>query len=220
MSRLRKALGREHPPRVAIVAAQLAARRRPRYLEIGVHTGVLFLHVRASAKVAVDPEPRIPELKRLLHPNTVLRGRVIRATSDQFFTALPRGKHFDVVFIDGHHSFDQSSRDIANSLSNLRPGGVVLVHDCNPPTEAAASPDPAGAGEGPWCGDVWKAIAHLRATRSDLRVRVLDTDCGVGVIDRGESETIELDAAQLATMTYADLDADRERLLGLTPWRG
>jgi hypothetical protein len=40
---------------VGIVAAQLAARRRPRYLEIGVHTGVLFLHVRASAKVGVDP---------------------------------------------------------------------------------------------------------------------------------------------------------------------
>ncbi len=219
MSGLRKALGREHPPRVAIVAAHLAARRSPRYLEIGVHTGVLFLHVRAAAKVGVDPDPQIPELKRILHPNTVLRGRVIRATSDQFFTALSRGQHFDVVFVDGHHSFDQSSRDIANSLTNLRPSGVVLVHDCNPPTEAAASPDPALAGDGPWCGDVWKAIANLRATRADLRVRVLDTDCGIGVIERGESETIDLDPARLATMTYADLAADRERLLGLTPWR-
>ncbi len=204
---------------MGIVAAQLAARRSPRYLEIGVHTGVVFLHVRAAAKVAVDPNPRLSELKRLLHPNTVLRGRVIRATSDQFFTALSRGQHFDVVFIDGDHSFDQSARDIANALSNLRPGGVILVHDCDPPTAEAASPDPADAGDGPWCGDVWKAIVQLRATRSDLRVRVLDTDCGVGVIERGEAETIDLDPSRLPEMTYADLRADRERLLGLVPLR-
>jgi predicted O-methyltransferase YrrM len=211
-------LGRPHPPRVEIVASELAARRGARYLEIGVHTGVVFLHVRASAKVAVDPNPQIPELKRVLHPNTVTRGRVIRSTSDQFFTALPRGQHFDVVFIDGDHSFDQSSRDIANSLSNLRPGGVILVHDCDPPTAAAASPNPLHAGNGPWCGDVWKAIVQLRATRADLRVRVLDTDNGVGVIERGESETIPVDPAALREMTYEDLQADRERLLGLTPW--
>jgi predicted O-methyltransferase YrrM len=218
VSWLRQALGREHPPRVAIVAAQLAARRQPRYLEIGVHTGVVFLHVRAAAKVAVDPDPQIPELKRLLHPNTVLRGRVIRATSDHFFTALARGQHFDVVFIDGHHSFDQSARDIANALSNLRPDGVILVHDCDPPTAESASPDPLDAGDGPWCGDVWKAIVQLRATRDDLRVNVLDTDCGVAVIRRGESETIDFDVARLPAMTYAEMRADRQRLLGLTPW--
>ena len=203
---------------MGIVAAQLAARRRPRYLEIGVHTGVLFLHVRAATKVAVDPNPQIPELKRILHPNTVMRGRVIRATSDQFFAALPAGEHFDVVFIDGDHSFAQSLHDIENALAHLRRGGVILVHDCLPPTAAAANPDPAKAGDGPWCGDVWKAIAHLRATRSDLRVSVLDTDCGVGVIERGESEPIELDPGELKAMTYEDLFADRTRLLGLTPF--
>ena len=211
-------LGREHPPRVAIVAAQLAARRRPRYLEIGVHTGVLFLHVRASTKVAVDPNPQIPPLRWALHPNSVTRGRIIRATSDVFFAALTPGGHFDVIFIDGDHSFHQSLRDVENSLAMLAGGGVILVHDCDPPTAAAASADPEDAGTGPWCGDVWKTIAHLRATRSDLRVRVLDTDCGIGVIERGESEPIDLDPTLLPLMDYNDLFADRTRLLGLTPW--
>jgi predicted O-methyltransferase YrrM len=218
VNRLRQTLGREHPPRVAIVAAQLAARRRPRYLEIGVHTGVLFLHVRATAKVAVDPNPQIPALKWALHPNSVTRGRIIRATSDVFFAALTPGGHFDVVFVDGDHSFDQSLRDVEHALAVLDKGGVVLVHDCNPPTPAAASPDPGGAGDGPWCGDVWKTIVHLRATRPDLRVRVLDTDCGVAVIERGRSEPINLDPALLPLMDYDDLFADRTRLLGLTPW--
>ena len=43
---------------------------------------------------------------------------------------------------------------------------------------------------------------------------MLDTDCGIGVIERGESETIEIDAS-VAEMTYEDLAADRARLLGL-----
>jgi SAM-dependent methyltransferase len=203
---------------VPIVATELARRRRPRYLEIGVHTGVLFLHVRASAKVAVDPNPQIPPLKWALHPNSVMRGRIIGATSDVYFAALTPGGHFDVIFIDGDHRFEQSLRDVENSLKILAPGGVILVHDCSPPTEAAASPDPLDAGDGPWCGDVWKTIAHLRAQRDDLRVRVLDTDCGVGVIERGESETIDLGPTPLAEMDYQDLNADRTRLLALTPW--
>jgi hypothetical protein len=218
MNSLRQVLGRPHPPRVAIVSAALRSRRRPRYLEIGVHTGVLFMHVRATAKVGVDPNPKIPPLKWALHPNSVTRGRIIQTTSDVFFKALSAGGHFDVIFIDGDHSFEQSLRDVENALGVLDRGGVILVHDCNPPTEAAASPDPLGAGGGPWCGDVWKTIAHLRATRSDLRVHVLDTDCGIGVIERGDGETIELDPGELSEMTYEDLRADRTRLLGLTPW--
>ena len=174
--------------------------------------------MRATAKVAVDPSPQIPPLRKSLHPNTVTRGRVIRATSDVFFAALRPGRHFDVVFIDGDHSFDQSLRDVENALGVLDVGGVVLVHDCNPPTAEAASPDPTAAGEGPWCGDVWKTIVHLRATRPDLRVSVLDTDCGVGIIERGESEPLDLEPAELKAMTYQDLFADRTRLLGLTPW--
>jgi hypothetical protein len=205
---------------VAIVAAELRSRRKPRYLEIGVHTGVLFLHVRATAKVGVDPNPQIPAIRWALHPNSVTRGRIIQATSDVFFAALTPGGHFDVIFIDGDHSFDQSLRDVDNSLTMLANGGVILLHDCNPPSAAAASPDPAGAGDGPWCGDVWKTIAHLRATRDDLRVRVLDTDCGVGVIERGESELIDLDPTKLDDWDYQDLFADRTRLLGLVPWRG
>ena len=49
-------------------------------------------------------------------------------------------------------------------------------------------------------------------------MRVLDTDCGVGVIERGESETIDLGPTPVAEMDYQDLYADRTRLLGLTPW--
>ena len=179
---LRRLIGREHPARVAIVAAELRRRRRPRYLEIGVNTGVLFLHVRAWRKTGVDPFAAVPLNKRLLHPNTLFRGRLLHTSSDEFFASLAPNERFDIVFVDGDHRFEQSLRDVEHALDHLVDDGVVLVHDCDPPTRQAASPDPRDAAGGPWCGEVWKTIVTLRATRSDLSVEVIDADFGVGVI--------------------------------------
>jgi hypothetical protein len=212
---LRAALGRELPPRVEIVAGELARFARPRYLEIGIETGIVFLHVRGRRKVGVDPAPRVPRWKWFLHPNTVLRGSLFAVTSDRFFAGLDPRVRFDVVFVDGDHGFGQSLRDAEHAIAHLSPDGAVVVHDCNPPSAAAASPDSSVAGGGPWCGEVWKTIVHLRASREDIEAEVIDTDFGVGVIRRGDGPTLDLDPAEVERMTYADLDADRERLLGL-----
>ena len=214
MSRLRKALGREHPPRVAIVAGELAARQRPRYLEVGVDTGVVFLHVRAALKVAVDPQPRIARWKLAAHPNALLRGTIVPTTSDAYFAGLADDVRFDVVFVDGDHSFGQARRDIDHALERLADGGVVLVHDCDPPTATAAGPEPPGAAGGPWCGETWKAIAMLRATREDLTATVLAIDCGVGRIERRPSELSGIDPATITGLGFDDLRADRQRLIG------
>lgn len=218
MLSVRSSLGRQpHPPRVGVVRDELRRFRRPRYLEIGVHAGLLFLHVRAHSKVAVDPVPRIARWRWLAHPNTALRGRLLRMTSDAFFSDLDRGTRFDVVFVDGHHTREQALRDIEGGLAHLSADGVVLVHDCNPTNPAAASRDSADAAGGGWCGDVWKAIVELRATRSDLSVRTLDCDFGIGVVRRRPSTPLALEPAAIEAMTYADLERDRAHLLGLCP---
>jgi SAM-dependent methyltransferase len=211
----RAALDWPPPPRVAIIRRELRRFRRPRYLEIGVHRGAVFLRVRAWRKVGVDPAPKIPRWKWLTHPNAVLRGEVEEATSNAFFAKLDAEERFDVVFIDGYHSHRQALRDIESALRHLGAEGVILVHDCNPPTAATAGPDPV-EGEFLWCGEVWKAIVELRATRPDLRIATIDADFGVGVVRRGTSTPLDLDPSAIASMTYEDLDADRERLLGLT----
>jgi hypothetical protein len=215
LNTLRKVLRRGHPPRVGIVAAELARFERPRYLEIGVNTGVLFLHVRAARKVGVDPAASVPRWKWLSHPNSLLRGRLVRSTSDEFFAGLDPEERFDVVFVDGDHRYEQSLRDVENALAHLSENGVILIHDCDPPTAAAASPDPAESAGGPWCGDVFRTIVHLRATRDDLRIETLDTDFGIGVVRRGEGRSLDLDPAAIEAMTFDEFAADRERLLGL-----
>ena len=212
MSAVRSLLGRPLPPRVGIVQRELDRFRRPRYLEIGVNVGVLFLHVRARRKVGVDPVPRIPAWKRLAHANTALRGELLPMTSDEYFAST--GETFDVVFVDGLHTFEQSLRDVENALEHLGPDGVVLVHDCNPADAVAGGPDPEATGTEGWNGEVWKTIVHLRATRSDLDVSVLDTDFGVGVVRRGQNRS-GLGAIDAGALTFEELAARREELLGL-----
>ena len=45
-----------------------------------------------------------------------------------------------MIFIDGDHSFEQSRRDVEHALAHLAPEGVILVHDCNPPTAGVGEP--------------------------------------------------------------------------------
>ncbi|POY06125.1 biotin carboxyl carrier protein, partial [Mycobacterium kansasii] len=69
-----------------------------------------------------------------------------------------------------------------------------------------------------WSGDVWKAIVYIRSLRHDLRVTVLDCDRGVGVIRRAPSESrLSYSQKEIEALNYADLAADRERLLNLKP---
>ena len=212
---IRSALGRPHPERVAVVAAELARRRPARYLELGVGSGVVFLHVRAYRKVGVDPVSSVPRWKWFLHPNSLIRGSFFRTTSQRFFDALDPVARFDVVFVDGDHSYEGSLRDVDRALPHLADDGVILLHDCNPPSRESASPNSADARGGPWCGEVYKTIIELRASRPELAVETLDTDFGIGIVRRGHGESLDLAPQAIAALGYDDLDRDRERLLGL-----
>jgi hypothetical protein len=211
--------------RIDVVRAALAAAGGS-YLELGVRDGACFHAVQAPTMVAVDPRFAfsVPWRSRLARLRRGRTGRLyFPLTSDAFFARHARRlAPFGVVFVDGLHTYDQAHRDVVNALAVLLPRGVVVVHDCNPVTAAAAAPtleqaarQPGYGGE--WNGDVYKAIAHLR-TREDLRVHVLDCDHGVGLVTRGApAERLDLTPAQIEQLTYEDLDADRARLLGLRP---
>ena len=211
------------PPRTRLLQAQLDRSSGRRYLEIGVGDGGVFLHLAARRKTAVDPKG-LSWGRRLRHPASIARGRVHALRSDEFFARLDPAESFDVSFVDGYHTWDQALRDVENCLRHSPGDGVVVMHDCNPANEPASLRDPAEAagrpdGDGSWCGDVWKAVVILRASREDLEVEVIDTDFGLGVVRKRHSETIPLDPRRVPEMSYQDLDEDRERLLGLRPAR-
>lgn len=161
------------------------------YLEIGVRDARNFKGVVAVEKDGVDPAGNCN------YP----------ITSDAFFKQLSPAKLYDLIFIDGLHLKDQVLRDVYNSLHHLSAGGTIVMHDCNPVSQKAASPiQRAGA----WNGTVWEAWAELRMSRSDLEMCVVNTDHGCGIIRRGSQITIPVEKIE-----YSLLENNRKSLLNL-----
>ena len=130
--------------RIDILRRLAEALNARHYLEIGVSKGESFFPLRIPRKVAVDPNPRLSWRKKLRNcvrnPHNLFN-RYHLVTSDAYFAAVPPpAGGFDLAFIDGLHTYEQALKDALNALNALKPGGVVALHDCNPPHEAAAYP--------------------------------------------------------------------------------
>ena len=176
------------------------------YLEIGVEGGHCLAAVHAPFKVGIDPSPAIDAPR--------LAGALIdQGASDDFFRCVRAPGLFDLVFIDGLHQHEQVYRDVIHSLVCLSPRGTIVLHDCNPTTEAMQCVPQT---QGEWTGDCWKAIARLRMTRDDLKVSVLDTDYGLGVVRRGWATPL-IFPKSWDELTWGDLELHRQILLGLVP---
>lgn len=130
-----------------------------KYLEIGCHDDEVFKFIDIK-KIGVDP----------------ISGGNFRGTSDEFFRR--NDKNFDCVFIDGLHEYEQVKKDINNSLKYLNHNGIVILHDCLPPT---INHQRVPRTRYTWNGDVWKAIVEAR-TKIDLDTYTVLADQGIGLI--------------------------------------
>jgi hypothetical protein len=219
--------------RIKAVQRALDKRLKPVYLEIGVSRGFAFRRIVADQKIAVDPAFKLSARTRRLADEKARATHYFEMTSDAFFaneSAFLEQHHVDVALIDGLHTYEQVVRDVENTLRFLRDDGVIFLHDCNPAIEligrrAETWEDFVAQQKGPlvigiWSGDVWKSIVYLRSMRRDLKVAVLKCDTGVGVVRKGSPDTrLAYSPEQIEALSYADLAADRKRLLNLRPPR-
>lgn len=203
------------------------------YLEIGVSDGECFCAVSAPIKIGVDPIAPSPAVLEETRQSGVT---YCALPSDEFFRGPARGlltAGVDVAFIDGLHTWHQAYRDCRNVLRYLSPEGVILLHDCLPRNEqeatVAASHSHAAELNGPgwngvWTGDVWRVIVTLRTYHTDLSAHVLWCDHGIGLVRRTRRPSRHpLAEMDISGLTFADLRADKRRLLGLArpaylPW--
>jgi SAM-dependent methyltransferase len=162
------------------------------YLEIGVSGGENFQTIRCENKVGVDPE--------LTSPATIF------LTSDEFFKQ--NKDTFDVIFVDGLHHADQVLRDITHSLKILNEGGYIVCHDMNPEKEEHQIIPFTG---GTWNGNCWEAFVQLRQERSDLKMCVVNTDHGCGIIQKGKQELLEINKK----VNYKNFNKNRKQWLNL-----
>jgi len=152
------------------------------YLEIGVeHGSTLQLAVHSQLVCGVDPVPR--RIPHRLPAGT----RLFHVTSDAFFASDVPGELFgsaplDLAFIDGMHLFEFTLRDFANVERWCHAGSTVVLHDCLPVAEVAASRERRTSF---WVGDCWKALECLLRERPGLRISIVPCyPSGLVVIQR------------------------------------
>ncbi|MGR3542029.1 MAG: class I SAM-dependent methyltransferase [Hasllibacter sp.] len=130
------------------------------YLEIGCDANQLFSSLPLGDKTGVDP----------------VSGGTRRMTSDAFFAGNDRT--FDLVFLDGLHTYEQLRRDVGNALRVTRPGGWIGIHDLVPLNWKQAHVPRLQLG---WNGDVWKVGVEL-ARSEGIPFHIVMIDHGVGLI--------------------------------------
>lgn len=153
--------------RIAVVNLLLRHFTTPTYLEIGCASNALFSSVPVKHKIGVDPA----------------QGGTHRMPSDAFFEH--NTETFDVIFIDGLHTYDQVRRDVLNALACVRPGGWIALHDMLPRTWIEHHVPMVTQGD--WTGDVWKVAIELAKTPG-IRFHIVQIDHGVGVIEVLDSQ--------------------------------
>jgi SAM-dependent methyltransferase len=144
---------------------------KPRYLEIGVHDGGTFFAVKADAKVAVDPQFLFDvDGAKLKHPSAQFHS----VESDAYFGGvIAADERFDVIYLDGLHTVEQTLRDFCNAIEFLKEGGVIVIDDVVPNSYHASLPDRAvtrqvrdklypGDKDDSWMGDVYRLLFFIQ----------------------------------------------------------
>lgn len=166
------------------------------YLEIGVQNpNNNFNKIQVEDKVGVDPDPKAKA--------------TYESESDFYFETLNKqeegnDKVFDLVFIDGLHHADQVKKDIQNAWNCLMPGGVIVVHDCNPDSERLTH---VPRDNKIWNGNVYVTISQITSPY----FFTVDFDEGCCVIRKGR-DPLEFHEQEISWGTF---DTGRRSLLNL-----
>jgi len=166
--------------RIELIKYMIENKNYKKYLEIGCHNDEVFNKISIE-KIGVDP----------------VSGGNFRGTSDEFFKK--NKSNFDCIFIDGLHEYKQVKRDILNSIKFLENDGIIILHDCLPPSiDHQRVPRTRYT----WNGDVWKAIAEVR-TWSHVDTYTILSDQGLGIIQKKyNSDILNLKITNFDKLSY------------------
>ena len=168
------------------------------YLEIGTFKNELFDHIKCKKKIGVDPAS----------------GENIRKTSDQFFQN--NIDKFDLIFIDGLHTYQQVKKDINNSINALNSNGIILLHDCFPRDYYYQAVPRSQIN---WNGDTWKAFVEIRSKKK-FDSYCLNADEGIGVILKKDNKNLlNLNLNDFSKLKYRDYFDNYKNYLNLVEYK-
>ena len=165
------------------------------YLEIGVGDAQFFNSIPLKNKIGVDPNGK---------GNCHL-------TSDNFFRK--NKLFFNVIFIDGLHTYEQCSRDLINSLKFLknnikknkegRSNGIIFIHDLLPRNHHECKIYQLG--------DVWKVAVELSQS-NNLEFKIVNIDRGLGILKLKKNYSYIRDK-NLINLNFNDFHSKYHKLL-------
>ncbi len=139
------------------------------YLEIGINLPQeCFDLIPCDHKISVDPNPKSLAIYKI--------------TSRKFWDDemdndinLNLPEKFDLIFIDGKHTYEESKNDLNQALNFLNFKGTIVLHDVKPWNEDSQKIPRISQ---QWNGDVWKTAVDHIATANHLAYTI---DCDYGV---------------------------------------
>lgn len=196
-----------------VIQPFLDLKEKASYLEIGVAKGETFHEIKAYRKVGVDPAFQF-DISQYTSPEVAL----FNMTSDKFFAKAAMVNKYDVIYIDGLHTAEQTLRDLINAQTYLASDGVIIVDDVWPNSFVAAVKsldmnrairqslhieDPA------WMGDVFKLLYFIEVFMQPFTYHIVKENYGQAVLWRQVREqTRDITLNELSTKCFSDLLTD------------
>ncbi len=166
------------------------------YLEIGINLPQeCFDLIPCDHKISVDPNPNSKA-------NYIM-------SSNEFWEMMSTERYYyDLIFIDGNHTYQQSKIDLKEALKNLSPKGTIVLHDVKPWNEDSQRIPRISQ---QWNGDVWKTAVDHVALANHL-VYTIDCDYGICCIHPFAKREQE---SRSMTDYYHVFEENREKFLNL-----
>ena len=173
-----------------------------KYLEIGVQAGTTFRSLQLDHMDGVDPA-FLFDVKQVAG-----NGRHMHEMkSDEFFSRNLGAEKYDLVFIDGLHTYDQTYRDFCNVLLRLHHRSIVVIDDVLPCDKHSAlrtqdeciasrreDPEFDGGNLRAWHGDVFRLLVFLNLFHTSLCYATVPGKEGVQTVIW--SKALEVNARQ------------------------
>jgi hypothetical protein len=156
------------PSQAYIIEQLIVSCKYKSYLELGIYFGTTYMHLRKFVEIAhaVDIEGK----------DFVDKDSFFHQTTDAFFAS--NINHYDIIFIDASHEFQQVKKDFENSMKVLNKNGIVVLHDTDPYSREYLLPNR--------CADCYKMNEWLSSQNRYQFITIPMDETGLSLVKRKE----------------------------------